>query len=256
MSRLIFVSCGQQTAHEKDLAEAICSTIDATPGFKAFYADQIHSLDALTVKLFEALKNCSGMIAVLHPRGRVQWPSETLWGVRSSVWINQEIAILAFRQFSQRAKTPLLTFMASEVKLEGAMTGLITNPVTLGTKDETIARVAKWLAAGGFPDGPYQVSNRIFQQSWDALRPESRIAIMALVEEGGIDVKEHRVKRAMEERHGLVKVGNIFAELRGDLINADLVKWKQDNYSGNEMSVNPTYRDQMLEAVDKLRETR
>ena len=254
MSKVIFVSCGQQAAQEKDLAEAICSTIDATAGFQAFYADQVQSLDALTVKIFEALKSCSGMIAVLHPRGEVRWPSDTLWGVRSSVWINQEIAILAFRQFSQRMKTPLLTFMAAEVKLEGAMTGLITNPIPLGTKDETIAKVAEWLAAGGFPDAPYQVSQAIFQQSWDSLRPESRVAIMALVEEGGVDVKEHRVRRAMEARHGLVKVGNIFAELRGELTNADLVKWKHDSYTGDEMSVNPTYRDQIVEAVNKLRE--
>ncbi|MBI1952917.1 MAG: hypothetical protein HYS41_02205 [Candidatus Omnitrophica bacterium] len=253
MSKLIFVSCGQQTTLEKELAEAICSTVDATAGFKAFYADQVQSLDALTEKIFEALKICSGMISVLHPRGQVQWPAETPWGVRSSVWINQEIAILAFRQFSHRVKAPLLTFMA-KVKLEGAMTGLITNPIPLGTKNETVAKVAEWLAAGGFPDAPYQVSEAIFRQGWESLRPESRIAIMALVEEGGVDVKEHRVRRAMEARHGLEKVGNIFLELRSDLINADLVKWKQDSYSGNEMSVNPTYRDQILEAVNKLRE--
>jgi len=255
MSKLIFVSCGQQTAQEKELAGAICATVNATVGFRAFYADQVQSLEALTVEIFDALKKCSGMITVLHPRGQVYWPTGTLWGVRSSVWINQEIAILAFRQLNQRVKIPLLTFMASEVKLEGAMTGLITNPVPLSTREETLASVTAWLAATRFPGAPYQVSEEIFQQSWESLRLESRLAILALVEEGGTDVKEHRVRMALESRHGLVKAGNMFAEIRSELTNTDLVKIKEDIYTGNEMSVNPTYRDQTLEAVNKLRET-
>lgn len=120
VKRLIFVSCGQMTEQEKELGKAIKEVIDATDGFEAYFAESVHDLDSLARNIFEGLRRCSGAIAVLHNRGKVQ-----NWGIRSSVWVNQELAILAYRQFLEATPVPLYAFIERDVKLEGAMTALM-----------------------------------------------------------------------------------------------------------------------------------
>jgi hypothetical protein len=41
--RLIFVSCGQLSLEERRLGQRIKSKIDATPGFKAYFADTVRN---------------------------------------------------------------------------------------------------------------------------------------------------------------------------------------------------------------------
>ncbi len=48
--------------------------------------------------------------------------------MRSSVWTNQELALLAYRQFFERRTIPILAFKEQTVTLEGAMTAFIVNP--------------------------------------------------------------------------------------------------------------------------------
>jgi len=97
--RLIFVSCGQVTEEEKQLGTAVKNLIDSMEGFQAYFAEEVHDLTALGHHIFDALFRCSGAISFLQKRGSVTGISGEDWGVRSSVWVNQEIAILAFRKF-------------------------------------------------------------------------------------------------------------------------------------------------------------
>src|SRR5215467_2666816 len=101
--RLIFVSCGQLRADEKHLGQRIKAEIDAVPGFKAYFADSVQDLSGLTEHIFNALRCSSGAVVVLQPRGEVHSGGQIL-SIRSSVWINQEIAILAYRSSLRRGR--------------------------------------------------------------------------------------------------------------------------------------------------------
>ena len=252
MSKTIFVSCGQETPEEKGLAEAICKVIDTIPELRSFYAGQVQGFDALTTKIFEALLNCSGMVAVLQPRGVVRFPEDSFWGVRSSVWINQEIAILAFRQHTQRLqKIPLLTFMSKDIKLEGAMTGLITNPHLLGTQEEVIRKVTQWLSSTEFPATAHRVSQKLFQEKWDALTFDALLVLDVLVEEGMQDVRRDLIKRALRERHGLSKehVADTLPGTISQLSQCGLVKEDLNSLGVITLSVHPTYQEYVVTAI-------
>jgi hypothetical protein len=76
-----------------------------------------------------------------HPRGSVIINSENIWGVRFSVWINQEIGILAYRKYFEGIDLPILVFKDPTIKIEGAMTSFIVNPKPFQNKNEVIKEV-------------------------------------------------------------------------------------------------------------------
>ena len=102
---LIFVSCGQRTPDEKELGVRIKATIDATPGFEAYFAETVQNLDALSSNVLDAVRRCSGAVVVLNDRGPMIGADGAEVGRRSSVWVNQEVAILAYRQFFESIVT-------------------------------------------------------------------------------------------------------------------------------------------------------
>ena len=57
-------------------------------------ADQQNTLDGLVTNIFGALDRAAGLIAVMHDRGEIATPKGTL--SRGSVWVEQELAIVAF----------------------------------------------------------------------------------------------------------------------------------------------------------------
>ena len=63
--RLIFVSCGQLRPEEKRLGQRIKSEIEATPGFKAYFADAVQDLSGLSAHILDALRRSSGAVIVL-----------------------------------------------------------------------------------------------------------------------------------------------------------------------------------------------
>jgi hypothetical protein len=60
------------------------------------------------------------------------------------VWVNQEIAILAYRQFFEERHLPLLCFREAGVVLEGAMTASNINTLALGGSYEVLAALEVW----------------------------------------------------------------------------------------------------------------
>jgi hypothetical protein len=126
--KLIFVSCGQLTEEERTLGIRIKAIIDATAGFEAYFVQAVQDFETLGQHVLDAIRRWAGAVVILHDRGVVIGADGNEWGHRSSVWVNQELAILAYRQFFESRKIPLLAFMDSRVKIEGAMTSLIVNP--------------------------------------------------------------------------------------------------------------------------------
>jgi hypothetical protein len=196
---LIFVSCGRLTTEEKSLGLAIKSAIDATPGFEAYFAESVHDFEALGRNIFDALRRCSGAVVFLHERGTVVDASGSEWGHRSSVWVNQEIAILAYRQFLEAQQIPVLAFKDERVKLEGAMTALIVNPLPIVGTAEVVKIVKSWLARQSFSTA----SDDVFLKKWERLSDQSRKVVACLLDQGGDQVKTDAVQRALIDTFGV-----------------------------------------------------
>jgi hypothetical protein len=250
-NRLIFVSCGQLTTEEKSLGLAVKSAIDATLGFEAYFAESVHDLEALGRNVFDALRRCSGAVVFLHERGTVVDALGSEWGHRSSVWVNQEIAILAYRQFLESQQLPVLVFKDERVKLEGAMTALIVNPLPIVEAPEVVKLVQSWLEGQSFSMG----SEDVFLKQWAGLSDQSRKVVACLLDQGGDQVKEDAVRRALSDTFG-VPTNEASTAVRNatlEFISTDLVKLIHNIYSGDELSVHPTWKFQLRRAVAQWR---
>jgi len=238
--RLIFVSCGQLRADEKHLGQRIKAEIDAVPGFKAYFADSVQDLSGLTEHIFNALRCSSGAVVVLQPRGEVHSGGQIL-SIRSSVWINQEIAILAYRQFFEKRKISILAFHDPSVTLEGAMTAFIVNAKPFVDEERVLAELRRWLL--GDAASISRNEDDVFQEKWDALLPEDRTILAALIAEGGRDIKEESVRRRLVKSHGLDRnvATAVLHQRHSALSGANLVQFRSNIYDGSEMSLHPQW---------------
>jgi hypothetical protein len=244
---LIFVSCGQLTNVEKDLGQKIKSTIDATPGFVSYFAQNVQELESLGRHVFDAIRRCAGAVVVMHARGMVSGESVTP-SRRCSVWINQELAIFAYRQFAEGRRLPVLCFADTAVSLEGAMTALIVNARPIGSSDEVITAVRAWLQGESFRG----VSDAAFQDKWGALDENARMVISAIVEEGGHEVVAAAVASGMRRLFGNAcpDTGNLMIEAELAFQNTGLVRTARTDY-GKEFSLQNTWEFAVRRAVAK-----
>jgi hypothetical protein len=239
VKELIFVSCGQLTAEEKRLGAAVKAEIDKTPGFEGYFAETVHDLSALAHHVFDALRRCSGAILLLHERGRVTASDGSDLGYRSSVWINQELAILAYRQFFEEREMPVLVLKDPRVKLEGAMSALIVNADPLATEAEVVAAVRDWLNKGAFAGVPHDT----FQRKWAELPDDARLVVAALINEGGRDVKEVSVRKRLIDSYKMEsnRTAEVVREAKPIFANTGLVKLIRNTYDGDELAIHPTW---------------
>lgn len=254
IKKLIFVSCGQLTDEERSLGLAVKSAIDASPGFEAYFAESVHDLDTLGHNIFDALGRCAGAVVFLHQREAVLDAKGSQWGYRSSVWVNQELAILAYRQFLESRQVPALVFKDERVRLEGAMTALIVNPRPIAEEAEVVRTVESWLAEQSFPSG----ADGVFLDKWARLSDPSRKVVACLLDEGGNQVKEGAVRRALRDTFGMPnnEASTAVRNARLEFISTDLVRLVENIHSGDELSVHPTWEFQLRRAVWQWRESR
>jgi hypothetical protein len=246
-NKLIFVSCGQLTDTEKTFGVLIKTVIDGTPGFEAYFAETVHDFEALGRHVLNGISRCAGAVVVLQNRGIVMHPDGAEWGHRSSVWVNQEVAILAYRQFFEAKKIPILAFAEPNVRLEGAMTAIIVNPRPTGTPRDMVSTVKIWLAEAHFSTG----SDEAFDAKWNSLTDDARKVIFGLLEEGGYNVKESSVRQAVVRKFGIDRelVSRALPEIRLQFIATDLVKLIDNIHSGDELSVHPTWEFQLKRRI-------
>lgn len=247
--RLIFVSCGQLRPEESRLGQRIKAAIDATAGFTAYFADNVQDLSGLSAHIFDALRRSAGAVIVLHPRGEIRADDGRALGIRSSVWINQEVALLAYRQFFEKRSLPILAFRDLSVTLEGAMTAFIVNPKPSVEEDFVLAEVRKWLT-GEAVTGATDEHDR-FQQKWDALEADDRAILAALIAEGGRDIKEQSVRRRLIRDHGFEKnrASEVLRKRRIVLSEQNLVQLRHNIYDGDEMTLHPAWEWHIRHAI-------
>ncbi|MGD0822287.1 MAG: hypothetical protein ABSA71_16255 [Desulfomonilia bacterium] len=251
--KLIFVSCGQLTEEEKQLGNAVKGVIDDTDDFEAYFAETVHDFTALAHHIFEALHRCSGAISFLHNRGSVTDSGGENWGIRSSVWVNQEIAILAFRQFLESAKMPILVFKENDVRLEGAMTSFIANPLPLEGVQETLTIIKKWLTSAEF--APCLANE--FEEKWNKLSLNSKKVLNCLTCEGGQQVKEFNILQKMKQKYSFSPNAADAAvrEAKSQFIDTGLVICDHNIYTGDEMTYHPTWKWYLVRAARSVDET-
>jgi len=150
----IFISCGQYSPEERKLGEAITQMVKLLTGHDAFYAQYNSTLEGLDENILQALANCIGFIAVMHPRGEIDRPDGPPL-TRASVWIEQEIAIAACISRIEKREIPIILFKHSSIGLEGIRSLLHLNPVEFSSDAKVLmalpARITDWksLPKGG-----------------------------------------------------------------------------------------------------------
>jgi hypothetical protein len=171
----------------------------------------------------------------------------TEWGHRSSVWVNQEVAILAYRQFFEAKKIPILAFAEPNLKLEGAMTALIVNPRPTGPPKDMVIALKAWLAEAHFSAG----SDDVFATKWNGLTDDARKVVSGLLAEGGYNVKESSVRHAVMRLFGMARelASKAVHEARLQFIATDLVKLIPNSHSGDELSIHPTWEFQLRRRI-------
>ncbi|MCK4517907.1 hypothetical protein KAT92_03965 [Candidatus Babeliales bacterium] len=251
--KLIFVSCGQLTEEEKQLGSSVKSLIDDTEEFEAYFAETVHDLAALAHHIFDALQRCSGAIGFLHNRGLVTDSGGETWGIRSSVWVNQEIGILAFRQFLESASIPILLFKENNVKLEGAMTSFITNPLPLLGIEDTLERIRDWLYSEEF--APCLADE--FTEKWNKLSLNSRKVLSCLADEGSLQVKETNIWRKLKRKYAFSgnEASKVVMEAKLQFIDTGLVICDHNIHTGDEMTFHPTWRWYLSRAARSVDQT-
>jgi len=150
--RTVFVSCGQLTEPEKALGREVAQVIQAH-GMKAFFAQDVHSAGDLNSEVFRAVQTCDAFLAILQKRGTVKFadypPVE-----RSSVWIQQEIAVFCYRMFLEQRSLPLRVYSERGIRREGVMDIAVVNPIDFDRDREVIAGVDAWLKSREFVEHP------------------------------------------------------------------------------------------------------
>jgi hypothetical protein len=141
----IFVSCGQFTDAEKTLGKEIVTMVESITPLTAFFAEQVHDLNGLNNNILNALRNCAGFIAVIHPRGKIMRPDGSSH-VRASVWIEQEIAIAAYIQSAEKRPLPVIAFIHESIGREGIRDLIHLNPIPFVNEADVLAALPERLA--------------------------------------------------------------------------------------------------------------
>jgi len=249
--RLIFVSCGQLTVDERRLGQRIKAEIDTTEGYSAYFAAAVQSLEGLSNHILDAIRRCSGAVVVMHRRERITTDAGDNHCFRSSIWINQEVAILAYRQHFEGTNIPLLAFKHPDIKIEGAMTAFIVNPLPLDEEDRVLKETRKWLQTAAHNG---QVGEQeVFDRKWEEVNSPGKAVLKALIAEGGRDVKDISVRRRLTSQ-GTDKnqVSEILRNQRQHLSQINLIRVTKNSHDGDELSLHPAWERYVRHEIGKL----
>lgn len=125
----VFISCGQRNQKEKDIGLA-CKNYLEHKGFTAYFAEEVHSLEALTENIFNHLKHSEYFVFIDFKREEIADGK-----FRGSVFVNQEIAVAAFLEIET------VGFHETGVIREGVIEHLIANPIYFNDKRDFIKKL-------------------------------------------------------------------------------------------------------------------
>jgi hypothetical protein len=135
---LVFVSCGQYTESERKLGKDICQLLRRLrPDVEPYFADNQSTPEGLSDHILKALHRAAGFICVMHARGSIATPDGATV-VRASVWVEQEIAMVAFMSHVLGRSIPTLFYRQAGIHLEGIRSVLLMNPRVEFTDEASI----------------------------------------------------------------------------------------------------------------------
>lgn len=123
----VFISCGQ-IEKEKDFGEKLVKYFE-NRGFEAYFAENIHSFQALTENIFDSLKESEYFVGINSMREQT--------GNAGSVFVQQEIALASFLGL------PLVLFRQKGIKLQGVSKYIIANSIEFSDVSEIITILDK-----------------------------------------------------------------------------------------------------------------
>jgi hypothetical protein len=138
----VFISCGQRTAQEIELGEAIGTLVKRTTGWDAYFAQNQNSVDGVTESILRALHKARAFIAVLHRRDQI---SDGVF--RASVWVEQEIAIVAFMKQVMGEAISARAYAHKDIRLEGLRGFILLNAKPFEQNEELLTDLAAWLSS-------------------------------------------------------------------------------------------------------------
>ncbi len=166
---IIFISCGQRTHEERQLGSAIEDLVRQLTPFDPYFAEYQHTLDGLVNNIFAALNKATGLIAIMHRRGNVDF-RDTARNVergisRASVWVEQELAITAFLEHISARKIYVEAFAQKGINREGVREQLLLNPTVFETSDEVLDRLRQILPKWGPAAAQSEVEIKLTSQN-------------------------------------------------------------------------------------------
>lgn len=132
----MFISCGQQNDREKEIGKAVGQHF-AKRGFETYFAELVHSSEALTENIFRFLENSEYFVFIDFRRDKIRgkkwldWMKGTKY--KGSLFVNQELAIATF------LKLDGIGFVERGVKREGILNYQIYNANQFEDGNEILA---------------------------------------------------------------------------------------------------------------------
>jgi hypothetical protein len=126
----VFISCGQSTAEEKEIGNAVVDYFKKR-GFEPYFAEEVHSPLGLTQNIFESLKRSEYFVCINPTRDNSDF---------GSLFVQQELAIASFLEL------PLVAFHQPGVRLQGVAKYLHVNSLQMNTISEMLAYLERYTA--------------------------------------------------------------------------------------------------------------
>ncbi len=246
-TKTIFISCGQKEESEREVGERFRGVVNADPRLEGFYAEHGGTGEGLFGRILDALKACSGAVFVVH--GREEIPGLGDRNKRASLWVGQELAILAYRRQSLHHDVPILLFLDEKVSREGMLGQLSFQPHPLSNLEDMENVLSDWIEMEHFPESVASVVAEKFAKTND----ENRMFLWALSHEGGADVTMSPLGTIIQEKWGkgkseaseIVKAGCTKCHVLG-LIDRD------EKISGELLAtIKPAFKDDLIPMVNK-----
>jgi len=127
----VFISCGQRNPREKNIGMEVDRHFKER-GFETYFAEKVHSPEALTEHIFTYLKESEYFVFIDFKREKINEKE-----YRGSLFVNQEIGISTF------LKIPSIGFHEKNVKREGIIKFQIYNSFPFEDGTEIIAKLRK-----------------------------------------------------------------------------------------------------------------
>ena len=135
-SPIVFISCSQ-APEDVELGKAIAQLVTDETAAVGYFAQNETTFEAVTTRILGAIGRCRGFVGIMHHRGDVTPPQGPAFQ-RASVWVEQEIAIAAFREQVLREPIPVQLYIQNGIRLEGLRDKILLNAEPFDSNEHVI----------------------------------------------------------------------------------------------------------------------